>query len=173
MHYGTRSCIFVGMDSEKEKILRGERMVKCFDMDITMTLEVPVRFVVEAESSDEARKTLRKVGNDIVKGGDFKQFDMLVSAKTSKDRFRVAGLKLLSCKELGDDSEAEREDEREDPVVIEADVDDRGEDDDEDERDDERYVSPEDEEERTLSGLRSLRDAALKDQRFASGASGT
>ena len=152
------------MDNEKtlrEVNERGERMSKCFDMDVTMTLEVPVRFVVEAESSDEARKTLRKVGNDIVKGGDFKQFDMLVSAKTGKDRFRVAGLKLLSCKGLGDDSEAEREDEREDPVVIEADGAEGEEN--EGERDDERYVSPEDEEERTLSGLRSLRDVALKD----------
>ena len=115
------------MDNEKtlrEVNERGERMSRCFDMDVTMTLEVPVRFVVEAESSDEARRTLRKVGNDIVKGGDFK-------------------------------------DEREDPVVIEADGAEGEEN--EDERDDERYVSPEDEEERTLSGLRSLRDAALKD----------
>lgn len=83
------------MDNQNERE-RNERMSKCFDMDVTMTLEIPVRFVVEAESSDEARKTLRTIGNDIVKGGDFKQFDMLVSSRTSKDRFRVAGLKLRS-----------------------------------------------------------------------------
>lgn len=143
------------MDNQNERE-RNERMSKCFDMDVTMTLEIPVRFVVEAESSDEARKTLRTIGNDIVKGGDFKQFDMLVSSRTSKDRFRVAGLKLRSCKGLGDDSEIENEDERADPIVIEAD--DLDHDEDEERNDDGNYVSPEDEDERTLSGLRSLRD---------------
>lgn len=145
------------MDNQNERE-RNERMSKCFDMDVTMTLEIPVRFVVEAESSDEARKTLRTIGNDIVKGGDFKQFDMLVSSRTSKDRFRVAGLKLRSCKGLGDDSEIENEDERADPIVIEADDLDHDEEEEEERNDDGNYVSPEDEDERTLSGLRSLRD---------------